>query len=505
MQALPLDERLELVLPFLARAGWIALAAHRRRSAHVRAAIVEAAGDRIKVAGDVLDYDEFFVADEALRLRREGVRQAHPHAAPRRPRCSPRCATSSPRADDFDPPALEELFSRLRRRSAASAWATIVHALARRGHRQAGRLRPVRYPRDPRPRAGAWRASTARSPASTPGLSPPPWPSHFIAEIVEADLALGQARDGPHALPARAERLPAPRPRQVDLPQLRARRRSTAAPATCASTTPTRRPRRTEYVESIQSDVRWLGFDWDDRLFYASDYFEQLYELGRAARSSTARRTSTTSRSTRSATTAAPGTSPAARARTGTARVEENLDLFRRMRAGEFPDGARVLRAKIDMASGNINLRDPVMYRILHAHAPPHRRRLVHLPDVRLGARPVGLDRAHHALDLHARVRGPPAALRLVRRRARHLPAAADRVRAPERDPHGAVEAQAPAAGATTASSPAGTTRACRPSPASAAAASRPRRCATSASGSASPSRSRWSRSRCSSTACARS
>ena len=94
--------------------------------------------------------------------------------------------------------------------------------------------------------------------------------------------------------------------------------------------------------------------------------------------------------------------------------VEENLDLFRRMRAGEFPDGARVLRAKIDMASPNINLRDPVHVPDPARAAPPHRRHLVHLPDVRLRARPVGLDRAHHALALHAGVRGPPPALRLV-------------------------------------------------------------------------------------------
>ena len=84
------------------------------------------------------------------------------------------------------------------------------------------------------------------------------------------------------------------------------------------------------------------------------------------------------------------------------------------MRAGEFPDGAHVLRAKIDMASPNLNMRDPTLYRIRHAHAPPHRRRLVHLPDVRLRAPAVGRARADHALALHARIRGSPAALRLA-------------------------------------------------------------------------------------------
>ena len=124
-----------------------------------------------------------------------------------------------------------------------------------------------------------------------------------------------------------------------------------------------------EYIESIIEDVRWLGFDWGDHLYFTSDYFEQLYlwaehligegkayvdDLGpddiRAYRG----------------TLTEPGRNSPFRERT----VEENLDLFRRMRAGEFQEGDRVLRAKIDMASGNINLRDPVIYRILHAPHP---------------------------------------------------------------------------------------------------------------------------------------
>ena len=110
------------------------------------------------------------------------------------------------------------------------------------------------------------------------------------------------------------------------------------------------------------------------------------------------------------------------------------------MRAGEFPNGARVLRAKIDMASPNINLRDPVLYRIVHATHPRTGDRLVHLPDVRLRPRPVGRDRGRHALDLHARVRGPPTAVRLAHR----APAGADhpapdRVRPTQPDPHRAL------------------------------------------------------------------
>jgi glutaminyl-tRNA synthetase len=122
-----------------------------------------------------------------------------------------------------------------------------------------------------------------------------------------------------------------------------------------------------EYVESIQEDVRWLGFSWDDRLCYASDYFDKLYECAehlirqdlayvdsQAADEIRERRGTLTS----------PGVDSPFRDRS----ADESLDLFRRMRAGEFADGAHVLRAKIDMRSPNINMRDPVLYRIRRAH-----------------------------------------------------------------------------------------------------------------------------------------
>jgi glutaminyl-tRNA synthetase len=120
-----------------------------------------------------------------------------------------------------------------------------------------------------------------------------------------------------------------------------------------------------EYVDSIQKDVRWLGFDWE-RLCYASDYFGQLYEwaiqLVRAGKAYVDDLSADEIRQHRGTLTE-PGRDSPYRNRT----VEENLDLFTRMKAGEFPDGSRVLRAKIDMASPNINMRDPIMYRILHA------------------------------------------------------------------------------------------------------------------------------------------
>jgi glutaminyl-tRNA synthetase len=120
-----------------------------------------------------------------------------------------------------------------------------------------------------------------------------------------------------------------------------------------------------EYVESIQEDVRWLGFDWEDRLFYASDYFEQLYEwaveLIKKGKAYVCDLSADEVREYRGTLTE-PGKESPYRNRS----VEENLDLFERMRAGEFPDGSRTLRAKIDMAHPNVVMRDPVMYRILH-------------------------------------------------------------------------------------------------------------------------------------------
>jgi glutaminyl-tRNA synthetase len=122
----------------------------------------------------------------------------------------------------------------------------------------------------------------------------------------------------------------------------------------------------TEYVESIIEDVHWLGGDFGDRIFYASDYFQQLYEwavqLIRAGKAYVCDLTPDQVRQQRGTLTEAGQESPY-RNRS----IEENLDLFARMRAGEFPDGSRTLRAKIDMASKNLNLRDPIMYRILHA------------------------------------------------------------------------------------------------------------------------------------------
>ncbi|MEL7645751.1 MAG: glutamine--tRNA ligase/YqeY domain fusion protein [Anaerolineaceae bacterium] len=122
----------------------------------------------------------------------------------------------------------------------------------------------------------------------------------------------------------------------------------------------------TEYVDAIKEDIHWLGFDWGDREYYASDYFEQLYELAlQLIRQGQAYVDDLSADEIREyrGTLTEPGKNSPYRERT----IEENLDLFARMRAGEFPDGSRTLRAKIDMNAPNMNMRDPVMYRILHA------------------------------------------------------------------------------------------------------------------------------------------
>lgn len=129
-------------------------------------------------------------------------------------------------------------------------------------------------------------------------------------------------------------------------------------------TNPTRE--NTEFVESIKSDIQWLGFDWEDRLYFASDYFEQLFEFAVSlVEKGKAYVCDLTAEETRSyrGTLTAPGKDSPFRDRS----PEENLDLLQRMRAGEFPDGTRTLRAKVDMASPNLNMRDPVLYRIMRA------------------------------------------------------------------------------------------------------------------------------------------
>ena len=189
--------------------------------------------------------------------------------------------------------------------------------------------------------------------------------NHFIADIVEADLASGKHATIQTRFPPEPNGyLHLGHAKSICLNFGLAAQHGGLTNLRFDDTNPTTED--DEYVRAIRDDVRWLGFDWGEREFYASDYFEQLYTwaeqlvlAGRAFVDDSSAEEISTHRGVWTA----PGKESPFRNRP----VAENLDLFRRMRAGEYPDGARVLRAKIDMASGNINLRDPVLYRILHS------------------------------------------------------------------------------------------------------------------------------------------
>ena len=191
-------------------------------------------------------------------------------------------------------------------------------------------------------------------------------PSNFIRDIIIADLAAGKNDGRVHTRfpPEPNGYLHIGHAKSICLNFGLAREFNGKCNLRFDDTNPSKE--ETEYVDSIMEDVRWMGFEWD-ALFYASDYFDQLYawavQLIKAGKAYVCDLASEQVRATRGSTTE-PGTPSPFRDRT----IEENLDLFERMRAGEFPSGARTLRTKIDMASHNFNMRDPVMYRILHAH-----------------------------------------------------------------------------------------------------------------------------------------
>src|SRR5579871_1869496 len=190
--------------------------------------------------------------------------------------------------------------------------------------------------------------------------------AHFIEEIIEADNASGKHQGRVHTRfpPEPNGYLHIGHAKSICLNFGLAQKYGGKCNLRFDDTNPTKE--EVEYVESIMEDVRWLGFQWNGDALYASDYFEQLYQwaiqLIKAGKAYVCDLTAEETRQYRGTLTQ-PGKESPYRNRS----VEENLDLFERMRAGEFPDGSRVLRAKIDMASPNLNMRDPVMYRILHA------------------------------------------------------------------------------------------------------------------------------------------
>jgi glutaminyl-tRNA synthetase len=190
----------------------------------------------------------------------------------------------------------------------------------------------------------------------------------FIRDIVEADLASGRYRKIITRFPPEPNGyLHIGHAKSISLNFGIAQEFGGQCNLRFDDTNPTKEEQ--EFIDAIKADVHWLGFDWGEHLYHASDYFEQLYawaeHLIRAGKAYVDDQSQDEMRANRGTLTE-PGRNSAFRDRS----AAENLDLFRRMRAGEFPNGARVLRAKIDMASGNINLRDPVLYRILHASHP---------------------------------------------------------------------------------------------------------------------------------------
>ena len=230
----------------------------------------------------------------------------------------------------------------------------------------------------------------------------------FIRAAVKEDLKAGRYTPRAHPLPAGAERLPAHRPRQGRSASTSASRQEFGGQCNLRFDDTNPAKEEVEYVESIKEDIRWLGFDWEDRLFYASDYFEQLYEwavqLIRKGKAYVCDLSAEEIREYRGTLTE-PGKDSPYRDRS----VEENLDLFERMRAGRVP--RRLAHAARQDRHGLAQ----------HQHARPgdvphparrassHRRQVVHLSDVRLRPRAVRLDRGHHPFALHAGVRGSTA------------------------------------------------------------------------------------------------
>lgn len=190
-------------------------------------------------------------------------------------------------------------------------------------------------------------------------------PSNFIRNIIEADLAAGKSggRVATRFPPEPNGYLHVGHAKSICLNFGLAERYNGTCNLRFDDTNPHKE--NIEFVEAIKRDVRWLGYDWDDRLYYASDYFEQLYEFAvqliKKGKAYVCDLTAEQIREYRGTLTE-PGRDSPFRSRS----VEDNLDLFERMRAGEFPDGSRILRAKIDMTSSNMNMRDPTIYRIRH-------------------------------------------------------------------------------------------------------------------------------------------
>ena len=193
-------------------------------------------------------------------------------------------------------------------------------------------------------------------------------PNHFVRDIIRGDVAAGRAQTVITRFPPEPNGyLHIGHAKSICLNFGMADEFGGRCNLRMDDTNPTKED--VEYIDAIQDDIRWLGFDWGDKALFASDYFDELYTWAEhLIKNGLAYVDDLSADDMRDhrGTLKEPGRDSPFRTRT----VEDNQDLFARMKAGEFPDGARVLRAKIDMSSGNINMRDPVIYRILNAHHP---------------------------------------------------------------------------------------------------------------------------------------
>ena len=190
---------------------------------------------------------------------------------------------------------------------------------------------------------------------------------NFIEEIIEADIANGKHQGRVHTRfpPEPNGYLHIGHAKAICINFEMAKKYGGLTNLRFDDTNPT--TEETEYVEGIKNDIRWLGYDWGNREYYASDYFPQLYEFAVDLINKGLAYVDDSTPDEIAAQKGSP-TEPGIESPYRTRSVEENLDLFIRMKNGEFPDGARVLRVKIDMASPNMNMRDPVIYRIKHQH-----------------------------------------------------------------------------------------------------------------------------------------
>ena len=259
-----------------------------------------------------------------------------------------------------------------------------------------------------------------------------------------------------------------------------------------------------EYIDAIERDVRWLGFDWGEHLYHASDYFEQLYDwaehlitTGKAYVDDQSQQEMRDNRGTLTE----PGKDSPYRDRS----AEENLDLFRRMRARRISNGARVLRAKIDMRSGNINLRDPALYRILHAPHPRTGTQWCIYPSYDFAhGQSDAIEHITHSICTLEFEDHRPLYDWFLEQSAGAVAAAPVRVRAAQYEPYDLVEARAYRTGAWRTCQPAGMIRACPRWPACAAAGCRLRQFVISSNASALPRPTAWWMRRCSTFPCVR-